>query len=145
MNIHSNAMRVEESPPRGASAPMSREDFIQYLAARAGALDIPLHETGALEGLPAEFHHALAVAHLLEALWRPAPSSELLRSWYGHKASSSGEVARWIYRVVGALRDADLMKLDLGELMSFWVRFENWGAAAKMAAREVTGRVRSAL
>ena len=81
---------------------------------------------------------------MLDALGRPAPSSEALRKWYGTAAWANGEAARWVYRVVGALRHPDLAKLDLGELMSFWVRFDNWGDAAKMAAAAVQQNLRTA-
>jgi len=115
---------------------MSREEFIKYLAARAQTLEIRLHRSGELAGLPFEFHQALALTHLLDALGLSAPSSETLRKWYGKAAWASAETARWIYRVVGALRDPDLDRLELGELMSFWVRFDNWGAAANLLARD---------
>ena len=95
-------------------------------------------------GLPCEFHQALAVAQMLDALGCQAPSSEVLRAWYGNAAWASVEAARWVYRVVGALRDPDLGKLELGELMSFWVRFENWGTAAKCLAAEVRHKLRAA-
>lgn len=124
---------------------MGREEFIGYLASRAEALEIRLHRGGELRGLPREFHQALAVAQLLDALGQPAPSSELLRTWYGKAAWASGEAARWIYRVVGSLRDPDLKSLDLGELMSFWVRFDTWGAAANSLARDARRRLRAAL
>jgi hypothetical protein len=78
---------------------------------------------------------------MLDALGRPAPSSEVLRKWYGNAAWANVEAARWVYRVVGALREPDLGKLDLGELMSFWVRFENWGAVAKGLAVEVRHKI----
>ncbi|HEV2271365.1 MAG TPA: hypothetical protein VGR92_18080 [Steroidobacteraceae bacterium] len=124
---------------------MSREEFIGYLASRAEALRIPLHRGGELRGLPREFHQALAMAQLLDALGEPAPSGELLRTWYGNAAWASAEAARWIYRVVGSLRDPDLKNLDLGELMSFWVRFETWGAAANSFARDARRKLRSVL
>lgn len=125
--------------------PMSREEFIGYLASRAEALKIPLHRGGELRGLPREFHQALAMAQLLDALGQPAPSSELLRNWYGKAAWASAEAARWVYRVVGSLRDPDLKSLDLGELISFWVRFETWGAAANCLARDARRKLRTAL
>lgn len=124
---------------------MHRDEFIGYLAPRAEALDVRLHQVGELAGLPCEFHQALAVAQMLDALGRPAPSSEVLRAWYGKTAWASGEAARWVYRVVGALRDPDLAKLDLGELMSFWVRFDTWGAMARLLASEERQKLRTAL
>jgi hypothetical protein len=124
---------------------MNREQFIGYLATRAETLEIPLHRGGELRGLPREFHQALAMAQLLDALGQPAPSSELLRTWYGKAAWASAEAARWIYRVVGSLRDPDLKNLDLGELMSFWVRFETWGTAANALARDARRKLRTAL
>ena len=122
---------------------MSRDEFIRYLASNAGALDVRLHRAGELAGLPCEFHQALAVAKLLEALGRPAPSSAALRGWYGHTAWANAEAARWVYGVVEALRDPDLEQLDLGELMSFWARFDAWSCAAKWAARDVREKLRA--
>lgn len=126
-------------------SPMSREEFIGYLASRAEGLKIPLHRGGELRGLPREFHQALALAQLLDALGQSAPSSEALRTWYGKAAWANVEAARWVYRVVGSLRDPDLKNLDLGELMSFWVRFETWGAAANSLARDARRKLRTAL
>jgi hypothetical protein len=123
---------------------MTREDFVGYLASRAEALKIPLHRAGELVGLPREFHQALAMARLLDALGQPAPSGELLRAWYGRAAWASGAVARWVYEVVGSLRDPDLEQLELGELMSFWVRFDTLGAAAHSLARDVRRKLRGA-
>jgi len=115
---------------------MNREQFVGYLAARAKDLEIPLYRAGKLLGLPREFHHALALAHLLDALGRPSPSSEVLRTWYGQAASANAEAARWVYRVVGSLRDPDLKKLGSDELMSFWMRLGTWGATANSLARD---------
>jgi hypothetical protein len=123
---------------------MNRDEFVGYLASRTDALAIRLHRDGELMGLPCEFHHALAVAQMLDALGHPAPSSEVLRKWYGNAAWANVEAARWVYRVVGALRDPDLGKLDLGELMSFWVRFDNWGAVARGLAAQVRHQLRTA-
>lgn len=114
---------------------MGRDEFIEYLASQAEVLDIPLHRLGDLAGLPREFHHALAVAQMLDAFGRRAPSGEVLRTWYGEAASGNPETARWIYRVVGALRNPDLEKLDPSDLTAFWVRFDTWAAAAHVLAR----------
>lgn len=119
---------------------MNREEFVGYLASRATELKIPLHGTGQLCGLPTQFHHSLAVAHLLDALGQPSPSGELLRAWYGEAALGSGEAARWVYRVVGSLRNPDVEKLNSDELMMFWVRFDTWGATANSLARDDTRR-----
>jgi hypothetical protein len=123
---------------------MNRDEFVGYLAFRTDALGIRLHRDGELTGLPCEFHQALAVAQMLDALGQPAPSSEVLRKWYGNVARANVQAARWVYRVVGALRDPDLGKLDLGELMSFWVRFENWGTVARGLAAEARHQLRAA-
>lgn len=123
---------------------MNREEFVGYLSSRAHALEIPIYRGGELTGLPCEFHQALAVARLLDALGQPAPSGELLRAWYGKAAWASGAVARWVYEVVGSLRDPDLEQLELGELMSFWVRFDTFGAAAHSMARDVRRHLRAA-
>lgn len=125
-------------------SPMSRDEFVGYLAPRAEALGIPLHRTGELTGLPCEFHQALALARLLDALGLPTPSGELLRGWYGRTAHMSGAVARWVYEVVGSLRDPDLEQLELGELLSFWVRFDTWGAVAHSLARDMRRNLREA-
>jgi hypothetical protein len=122
---------------------MSREEFVGFLASGAGAFKIPLHRAGDLIGLPREFHQALAVARLLDALGQPAPTNDLLRSWYGKAAWASAEAARWVYQAVGALRDPDIEQLDLGELLSFWVRFDTWGAAAHSLARDVRRQLRA--
>lgn len=114
---------------------MGRDEFIGYLASRAEALDIPLHASGELAGLPREFHHALAIAQMLDALGRRAPSGALLRAWYGEAAFADGETARWVYRSVGLLRNPDLERLDPSELTAFWVRFDTWGAAAHVLVR----------
>lgn len=124
---------------------MNRDRFIGYLASRSEALDIPLHRGGELKGLPREFHQALAVAQLLVALGHPAPSGELLRAWYGKSAWANAEAARWVYRVAGTLSGPDLEELDVAELLSFWVRFDNWGAAAKLLARRVQQKIQTAL
>ena len=105
---------------------MNREAFVGYLQSRSAELQIPLHGEGELRGLPREFHQALALAHLLDALRRPGPSGEALRSWYGDQALASPETARWVYRVVGSLRNPDLEKLDVYELVTFCNRFEPW-------------------
>lgn len=145
MSIGPTGERQPESLPILRKSLMNRDEFIRYLASRAQALDIRLYRSGELAGLPCEFHEALALAQMLDALGRPAPSSETLRKWYGKAVSGSAETARWIYRVVGALRDPDLENLDLGELMSFWVRFDNWGAAANMVAKKARQKLRPAL
>jgi hypothetical protein len=123
---------------------MNREEFIEYLASRAEGLKIPLHRAGKLLGLPRDLHQALAVAHLLDALGRRAPSGEALRAWYGKESLASPEVARWIYRTVGALRDQDLESLNTGELISFGLRFATWGAAASALAGDATRKLRRA-
>jgi hypothetical protein len=145
VNIGPTGKRQPESLPILRESLMNRDEFIRYLASRADALDIRLYRGGELVGLPCEFHEALALTQMLVALGRPGPSSEALRNWYGKAASASAEAARWIYHVVGALRDADLERLDLGEVMSFWVRFDNWGAAANMVARKARQKLRPAL
>jgi hypothetical protein len=117
---------------------MSRGEFIEYLASRAEGLKIPLHRAGRLLGLPREFHQALAMTRLLDALGQRAPSSEVLRTWYGKEALASGNAAKWIYRVVGALRDPDLQKLSKSELISFGLRLATWGAAASALAGGAT-------
>jgi hypothetical protein len=124
---------------------MTRDEFVGYLAPRAESINLRLHRAGALVGLPCKFHQALALAQLLDALGQHAPSSEDLRRWYGVGEESTEETARWIYRVVGSLRDWDLEKLELGELMSFWVRFDTWGEAAYLLARDARARLRPAL
>lgn len=115
---------------------MNREEFIGYLAPRAEDLRIPLHRAGKLLGLPRKFHQALAVAHLLDALGQPAPSNQALRTWYGEEALASPEAARWIYRVAGALRDPDLGRLPPNELLSFRLRFAQWGSLARAVAAD---------
>lgn len=117
---------------------MNREEFVEYLASRAQGLKIPLHRSGKLLGLPREFHQALAMAYLLDALGRPAPSGEVLRTWYGKDALASPQAAKWVYRVVGALRDPDLEKLSTNELISFGLRLATWGAAASGLAGDAT-------
>ncbi|HEY1890655.1 MAG TPA: hypothetical protein VGG63_09615 [Steroidobacteraceae bacterium] len=109
---------------------MNRGEFVGYVESRAEELQIPLHGEGELRGLPREFHQALALAHLLDALRRPGPSGEALRTWYGDQALASPETARWVYRVVGSLRNADLEKLDVYELVAFCSRVEPWCAFA---------------
>lgn len=121
---------------------MSREEFIGYLASRAKDLKIPLRRRGKLLGLPRKFHQALAVACFLDALGQPAPSSEVLRAWYGKEAQAGVETAQWIYRVVGALRGPDLEGLDPGVLMSLWVRFDTWGAMANSLVRDAKRKPR---
>lgn len=121
---------------------MNREEFIGCLAARADDLEIPLHRRGRLRGLPREFHQALAVAHLLDALGRPAPSSEVLRTWYGKEALASPDAARWIYRVVASLRNPDLEKLHPNELNSFGLRFVTWGSMASAVAEDMARKLR---
>jgi hypothetical protein len=115
---------------------MSREEFVGYLESRAEGLKIPLHRDGELRGLPREFHQALAVAYLLDALGQPAPSGEDLRSWYGQAVSASPEAARWAYRVVGSLRNQDLQELDVYELVAFSNRFDTWGGFANAFAND---------
>ena len=117
---------------------MNREEFVSYLESRAGELEIPLHSEGDLRGLPRELHQALAVAHLLGALGRPAPSGDDVRTWYGRMALANPEVARWAYRVVGSLRNQDLDKLEVDELLKFWLRFESWGGLAKGLAGDLS-------
>lgn len=116
---------------------MNREEFIAYIESRAEQLQIPVHQEGELLGLPREFYQALAVAHLLEALGQPAPSGDDVRKWYGKAALESPEAARWAYRVVGSLRNQDLDKLDVDELLKFWLRFESWGALARGLANDL--------
>lgn len=115
---------------------MNREEFTQYLASRAEDLEIPLHRGGRLVGLPRKFHQALAAACLLDALGQPAPSTEALRTWYGNEALASAEAAKWIYRVVGALRDPDLERLNASQLTAFGVRLATWGVAASALAED---------
>jgi hypothetical protein len=116
---------------------MNREEFIAYIESRAGEAEIPIHREGELVGLPLEFHQALAVAHLLDALGKPAPSGEDVRKWYGEAALASPEAARWAYRVVGSLRNEDLGKLDVDELLKLGLRFESWGALARGLANDL--------
>lgn len=116
---------------------MNREEFIGYLESRAEELEIPLHREGELLGLPREFHHALAVAHLLDALGKPAPSGDALRTWYGRAALASPETARWAYGVVGSLRNQDLDRLDVDELLKLWLRFESWAGVAHGLANDL--------
>jgi hypothetical protein len=121
---------------------MTREEFIGYLASRAEGLGIPVHGGGELLGLPRKFHQALAMAHLLDALGQPAPSNRALRTWYGDDALASPEAARWIYRVAGALRDPDLGRLPPNELLSFRLRFAQWGSMARAVAADATRKAR---
>jgi len=115
---------------------MNRGEFVGYLESRAQGLQIPLHSEGELQGLPLEFHQALAVAHLLDALRRPAPSGRALRAWYGQAALASPDTARWVYRVVGSLENPDLEQLDVYELVSFWNRLEPWVGVANALAND---------
>ncbi len=115
---------------------MNREEFVGYLRPRAEELQIPLHSEGKLLGLPREFHQALALACLLDALRRPAPTDKDLRTWYGEAASASPETARWVYRVVGSLRNPDLEKLEVYELVTFWNRLEPWVGLANALAND---------
>lgn len=115
---------------------MNREEFIGYVKSRAEELRIPLHQEGELLGLPRECHQALAIAHLLDALGKPAPSGDDLRTWYGQR-SASPETARWVYSVVGSLRNQDLEKLDLDELLKFWLRFQSWSGFANGLANDL--------
>lgn len=113
---------------------MNRGEFVGYLDTGVGPLPMPLWARGELAGLPREFHQALALAHLLDALRLPAPSGEALRGWYGAAAAASPETARWVYRVVGSLRNGDLEQLDDIELLAFSSRFQGWvGLAAGLA------------
>jgi hypothetical protein len=121
---------------------MNREEFVEYLASRAQGLKIPLHRSGKLLGLPREFHQALAIAYLLDALGQPAPSGEALRTWYGKDALASPQAAKWVYRVVGALRDPDLEKLNTKELISFGLCLATWGAAASGVAGDAARKAR---
>lgn len=116
---------------------MNREEFIGYVKSRAEELGIPLHQEGELLGLPRECHQALAVAHLLDALGQAAPSGDALRTWYG-EGLGSPETARWVYSVVGSLRNQDLEKLDLDELLKFWLRFQSWSGFANGLANDMT-------
>lgn len=115
---------------------MNREEFIGYVESRAKVLKIPLNRRGELARLPRKFHHALALAYLLDALGQAAPSGEALRNWYGQAAAASPETARWVYRVVGSLRDPDLEKLNTKELIAFSERFGPWGGLAKGFAND---------
>lgn len=115
---------------------MNREEFVRYLRSRAEELRIPLHGEGDLWGLPREFHQALAFACLLDALRRPGPTPQDLRAWYGEAALASPETARWVYRVVGCLRNPDLEKLDAYELVAFWNRLEPWVGLADGLAND---------
>lgn len=111
---------------------MNREEFTGYLESRA--LEIPLHREGELLRLPREFHHAVAVTYLLDALGQPAPTAKALRTWYGQAASASPETARWVLRVVGSLENEDLKKLHVNELMAFSTQFDVWGGFAHVLA-----------
>lgn len=115
---------------------MNREEFVGYLQSRAEELQIPLHGEGELQGLPREFHQALAFACLLDALRRPAPTGRDLRAWYGETALASPEAARWIYRVTGWLRNPDLEKLEVYELVAFCNRLEPWVGLADGLAND---------
>ena len=115
---------------------MNREEFIGYLESRAEGLQIPLHRKGELLGLPRKFHQALAVASLLDALGQACPPVTTLRTWYGRAALASPETARWVYRVVGSLRNPDLEKLDVDELRAFSERFESWDGFANGLAND---------
>jgi hypothetical protein len=132
-----------ETCSKGWSALMKREEFIRYLESRADELEIPCHGEGDLRGLPREFCQALAVAHLLDALGRSAPSGDDMRRWYGEVALANPEAARWAYRVVGSLQNQDLDKLDVDELLKFWLRFESWGGLAKGLANDLRRRSNS--
>lgn len=115
---------------------MKREEFVGYVASRAGQIGIPVHQEGELKGLPREFHHSIAIAYLLDALGQDAPSGEELRAWYGAAASASPMTARWVIRVVGSLRNPDLEKLDIDELLAFWPLFEGWAGMAHGLAND---------
>jgi hypothetical protein len=115
---------------------MNREQFIGYVKSRAEVLKIPLHDEGELLGLPRACHQALAVAYLLDALGQPAPSGDELRTWYGEELASP-ETARWVYSVVGSLRNQDLEKLNLEELLKFWLRFQSWSGFASGLANDL--------
>lgn len=119
---------------------MNQAKFIGWLESRAKEVGIPLHREGKLLGLPREFHHALAMSHLLDALGQPGPSGDDLRDWYGGPTLASPEAARWAYRMVGSLRNQDLDKLEADELLKFWLRFESWGALAQGLATDLTRR-----
>ena len=115
---------------------MNREEFAGYVASMAGELGISVHPEGELQGLPREFLHSVAIAHLLDALGQAAPSAEELRAWYGPAASASPKTARWVTRVVGSLRNPDLEKLNLDELLTFWPLFEGWAGMAHGLAND---------
>lgn len=116
---------------------MNREEFAGYVQSRAQEIGIPVHQEGQLLGLPCEFRQALAVAHLLDALGQDRPSGEALRSWYGQAALEGTETARWVYRVARDLRNSDLEKLDVDELVSFWLLFDSFGGLAHGLASDL--------
>jgi hypothetical protein len=116
---------------------MNREEFAGYVASGARELRIPLHQEGELLGLPCEFHQALAVAHLLDALGKAAPSGEAVRSWYGQAAVDGTKTARWVYQVVRDLRNSDLEKLGIDELVEFWILFDSLGGLAYALANDI--------
>ena len=110
---------------------MNRQEFISYLESRADKIGIPLHLEGELRGLPQEFHHAVAMAHLMDTLGQPAPSGEELRAWYGRAVLASPEAARWAYQAVGYLRNEDLDRFAPDELLKFGLRFQGWAGLAQ--------------
>ncbi|MGH8200523.1 MAG: hypothetical protein ACREVO_09210 [Steroidobacteraceae bacterium] len=116
---------------------MNREEFAGYVQSRAEELGIPLHKEGELAGLPREFHQAVAVACLIDALGQPAPSGDALRGWYGLAGAESTEMARWAYRVVRNLRNSDLGKLDVDALLEFWILFDGFGGLAHALANDL--------
>lgn len=115
---------------------MNREEFVGYVQSRAAELGIPLHQERELTGLPREFHQALALACLIDARGQAAPSGEALRGWYGQAAEST-EAARWAYRVVRNLRNSDLGKLDVDELLQFWILFDSFAGLAHGLANDL--------
>ena len=116
---------------------MTRLDFIDLMAKHAQALDLPLHDSGTLAGLPRAIDRTLDIADTLRELGQAAPSAQDIRGWYAvDRPELKGEGVKQVLECLARLRGSDLDGMDAGDLALFASACANWSRAAMQEIRE---------
>lgn len=130
---------------------MNRCEFIAFVAQHAAQLKIPLHQHGALAGLPQEIERSLEIVDTLRDMRVSGPSADEVRRWYAvDNYGLTASHGRKTLECLQQLRDSDLDTLDSGELLLLATACANWSQVAMneldarpSSRREVVAKTRT--
>lgn len=110
---------------------MTRFDFIALVAEQALLVDIPLHRSGVLTGLPLDIGRTLEIVDTLREMGQPRPTAEEVRRWYAPEDNGAiTNFGKQSLECLRRLRESDLDSMDAGELVLFATACANWSRVA---------------